>query len=59
MSDGKTYLVTNHDMAWVTGQSIYIGVSVNSEEIVERYVQCAILHVTRIEENIPSTTNAA
>ncbi len=54
MSDETTYDVTNHDMAWVTRNAIYVGVSLDSDEIVERSVQCAILHITRIEDNIPA-----
>jgi len=53
MSDGKTYDIVNHDMMWVTRNAIYIGVNFGPEDIVERSVQCAILHITRIEDNMP------
>jgi hypothetical protein len=57
MSDGKTYDITNHDMIWVTRNAALIGVSLGPEDIAERFVQCAILHITRIEDNLPA--NAA
>jgi len=52
MSDGKTYDITNHDMMWVTRNAAYIGVTLDAEDIAERSVQCSILHITRIEDNI-------
>jgi hypothetical protein len=54
MSDGKTYDITNHDMAWVTRNAVYIGMSLDADDIAERTAQCAILHITRIEDNIPA-----
>jgi len=54
ISDGKTYDITNHDMLMVTRNSVYIGVTLDADEIAERLVQCSILHITRIEDNIPA-----
>lgn len=54
MSDGKTYDITNHDMMWVTRNAVLIGVTLDAEDIAERHVQCAILHITRVEDNIPA-----
>ena len=54
MTDGKTYDVTNHDMMWVTANAVYIGVTHDPDDIVDRTVQCAILHIARIEDNIPA-----
>ena len=54
MSDGKTYDITNHDMMWVTRNAVIIGVTLDSDGIAERTVQCSILHITRIEDNIPA-----
>ena len=52
MSDGKTYDITNHDMMLVTRNSVLVGVTLDPDEIAERFVQCALLHITRIEDNI-------
>jgi hypothetical protein len=54
MSDGKTYDITNHDMMWVTRNAVYIGVILDADDIAERTVQGAILHITRVEDNIPA-----
>ena len=50
MSDGKTYDITNHDMMLLTRNSVYIGVAQDADDIAERLVQCAILHITSIED---------
>ena len=52
MSDGKTYDITNHDALLVTRNAAIVGVSHGPEDIAERYATCAILHITRIEDNI-------
>lgn len=49
-SDGARYEITNHDMVLVGRNAIQIGVGRDQEGIAERFVQCAILHITRIEE---------
>jgi len=54
MSDGKTYDITNHDMAWVTRNAVHVGVVMDADDIAERTVQCAILHITRVEDNVPA-----
>ena len=53
MSDGKTYDITNHDMMFITRNTVYIGINLDANDLVERAVQCAILHITRVED-IPS-----
>jgi hypothetical protein len=50
MSDGATYDVTNHDMALVGRNSIEIGINPDPNGVIERFVRCAIIHITRIEE---------
>jgi hypothetical protein len=50
MSDGARYEITNHDMAMVSRNAVEIGVSPDKEGIAERFVRCAIIHITRIEE---------
>ena len=53
ISDGKSYDITNHDMMWVARNAVYIGVeSSKADDIADRVVQCAILHITRVEDNI-------
>ena len=54
MSDGKTYEVPNHDVMLVNRNTVFIGVSLDADDIAERTVICAILHIARIEHNIPA-----
>jgi hypothetical protein len=49
-TDGARYDITHHDMALVGLNSIEIGVGRDPEGIAERFVRCAIIHITRIEE---------
>ncbi|HEV7925861.1 MAG TPA: hypothetical protein VGR14_10920 [Verrucomicrobiae bacterium] len=49
-SDGARYEITSHDMVLVGRNAIQIGVGRDQEGIAERFVRCAILHITRIEE---------
>jgi hypothetical protein len=50
MSDGTHHDITNHDMAWVTKNSIEIGLNVDAEGFAEYVVRCAILHITKLED---------
>jgi hypothetical protein len=49
-TDGARYDITNHDMVLVGRNSIEIGIGRDEEGIAERFVRCAIIHITRIEE---------
>ncbi|HEX4121309.1 MAG TPA: hypothetical protein VH619_11880 [Verrucomicrobiae bacterium] len=49
-SDGARYDITKHDMMLVSKYAVEIGVSPDPTGIAERFVRCAILHITRIEE---------
>ena len=49
-SGGARYEITHHDMVMVGRNAIQIGVGRDQEGIAERFVRCAILHITRIEE---------
>jgi hypothetical protein len=49
-ADGARYDITHHDMVLVGRNSIEIGVECDQEGIAERFVRCAIIHITRIEE---------
>jgi hypothetical protein len=57
LSDGKTFEVTNHDMAWVKEGVIEIGIELNPEGFAVHTADCAILHITRIED-IPAARAA-
>ncbi len=50
LSDGKSYEVQNHDAALVSRNSVEIGVHPDPDGIAERFVNCAIMHITQIEE---------
>lgn len=54
LTDGKTFDITNHDMAWVKEGVIEIGIELNREGFAVHTADCAILHITRIED-IPAT----
>ena len=50
MSDGKTYEVTNHDMAFVKKNEIEIGLDLDPHGFAEYSTRCALIHITRIED---------
>ena len=50
MSNGQAYEVPNHGMALVSRNSVDIGLHPDPEGVAERFVRCAILHITEIEE---------
>jgi hypothetical protein len=54
MSAGASYEITNHDMALVSRNAVGIGVNPDPDGIAERFVRCAILLITRIEELQPA-----
>ena len=54
LSDGKTYDINNHDMAWVIRGAVYVGINLDSNDLAERAAQCAILHITRLEDLAPA-----
>lgn len=54
LADGTAYNITNHDMALVGRNTVEIGVNPDPEGIAERFVRCAILHITRIEDLQPA-----
>jgi hypothetical protein len=49
-TDGARYEITNHDMVLVGRNAIHIGLGQDQEGIAERFVRCAIIHITRIED---------
>ena len=54
LSDGSSYEVNNHDMAFVTKNNVEIGLHLDPDGIAERTVKCDILHISRIEELQPA-----
>ena len=50
MSDGKSYEVTNHDMAFVKRNAVEIGMDLDPSGLAEFFAECAIIHITRIED---------
>ena len=54
LSDGANYEITNHDMVLVGRNAIEIGVNPDPVRIAERFVRCAIIHITRIEDLQPA-----
>ena len=52
LSDGRTFNVPNHDAAFVKKNSILIGVDLDSNSFAEKLVECAILHITSIEDGV-------
>jgi len=57
MSDGKSFNVSNQDMAWVKEGVIEVGVELNAEGFAVHTAECAILHITRLED-IPTAKAA-
>ena len=55
MSDGKQYDITNHDMALVKRHALEVGIDPDQDSIVGRTVECALIHITRVEELAPAT----
>jgi hypothetical protein len=50
LSDGRSLNVPNHDVALVKRNSILIGIELDSKSFAEKYVECAILPITSIED---------
>ena len=50
MSDGKQYDITNHDVAMVKRHALEVGIDPDQDSISGCFVECALLHITRVEE---------
>jgi hypothetical protein len=50
MSDGKSYDITNHDAMFVKRNVVEIGTDLDADSIAERFMPCAILRITSVEE---------
>lgn len=50
ITDGKTYDITNHDAMFVRRNAVQIGIDLDADSLAERFVECAIIHITRVED---------
>jgi len=50
LSDGSAYDISHHDMALVSRSAVEIGIHPDPNGIAERFVRCAIIHITRVED---------
>ncbi len=50
LSDGTHHDITNHDMAWVTRNSVEVGLNVDPDGFAEYVARCSILHITKLED---------
>ena len=57
LSDGKAFDITNHDMAWVKSITVEIGIELDALGLAVHTAECAILHITRVED-IPAGQTA-
>lgn len=58
MTGGKALEVPNHDAAMITRSALEVGVDIDESAIAGRIVECAIIHIVRIED-ISQTRAAA
>ena len=54
MSDGKTYDIRHHDMMMVKPNAVLIGIDLDRDDLIEQVAECAILHITRVEDLSPA-----
>ncbi len=54
MSDGRIFDVPNHDVAFVKKNTIEVGTNLDADSWAQKYVECAILHITSIEDTSAS-----
>lgn len=50
LSDGTYYDITNHDMAFVTKNTVEVGLNLDAEGFAEYVARCSILHITKLED---------
>jgi hypothetical protein len=50
MSDGKQFDITNHDVATIKRHALEVGIDPDQDSISGRFVECALIHITRVEE---------
>jgi hypothetical protein len=54
ITDDKTYDITNHDMMFVNRNATFIGVNLDANDLAEYMVQCAFIHITRVQDIVPA-----
>jgi hypothetical protein len=50
MSDGTHRDITHHDMAWVTQNTVEVGLNLDADGFAEYVARCSILHITKLED---------
>jgi hypothetical protein len=50
MSDGTHHDITNHDMAFVTKNTVEVGINLDADGFAEYVARCSILHITKLED---------
>jgi hypothetical protein len=50
LSDGMHHDITNHDTAWVTRNSVEVGLNIDPDGFAEYVARCSILHITKLED---------
>ena len=50
MSDGRVFDVPNYEAAYVKKNTVEVGTNLDANSFADRYVECAILHITSIED---------
>ena len=50
VSDGRIFDVPNYEAAYVKKNTVEIGTNLDANSFAEKYVECAILHITSIED---------
>ena len=56
MSDGTHRDITHHDMAWVTKNTVEVGINMDADGFAEYVARCSILHITKLEDLPESVT---
>jgi hypothetical protein len=50
MSDGRIFDVPNYEAAYVKKNTVEVGTNLDANSFAERYVECAIPHITSIAD---------
>jgi len=50
MSDGTHYNILNHDMAFITRNTVEVGINLDADGFAEYIARCSILHITKVED---------
>ncbi|HEY3854877.1 MAG TPA: hypothetical protein VGO67_10830 [Verrucomicrobiae bacterium] len=50
LTDGKSFNITNHDIAFVKSSTIEIGIELDAQGFAEYCAECALIHITHIED---------